>query len=136
MTQDQINKLKAKALQQFREGKSMFRKGGAFAGLVKEVVQAAVEAEIEHHLGTEEREKGNKRNGYKEKTMKTTEGDFVLKTPQDRHNSFEPQIVKKRQTVIADNMEQQIILLYAKGMSLRLISDHIGSVNSFLSSSN
>ncbi|MEM7362226.1 MAG: transposase [Bacteroidota bacterium] len=62
-----IEELKKKGLQQFKEGKSVFRKGGAFASLIKSVVQAALEAEMEHHLDTEERNQGNKRNGKKEK---------------------------------------------------------------------
>ena len=56
-----LEKLKQKALQQFKEGKSVFRKGGAFAPLIKSVVEAALEAEMEYHLDIEERSEGNKR---------------------------------------------------------------------------
>ncbi len=62
-----IEQLKKKALEQFKEGKSVFRKGGAFAPLIKSVVEAALEAEMGYHLDTEERSQGNKRNGKKQK---------------------------------------------------------------------
>ena len=56
----ELEQLKKKALQQFREGKSVFRKGGAFAPLIKSVVEAALEAEMEYHLDTEEGSENNK----------------------------------------------------------------------------
>ena len=123
-----IEELKEKAIQQFKEGKSLFRKEGAFAPLVQSVVQAALEAEMEAHLGGEQRALGNKRNGRKSKTIKTSDGTFPIQTPQDRNSDFEPQIVKKRQTIIADSMQDKIITLYGSGMSLREISDHIEDI--------
>src|SRR5690606_30866102 len=52
-------------------------------------------------------------------------GELLLTTPEDRKSTFSPQIVKKRETVLADNLAPQIIGLYSKGMSFRDISDHI-----------
>ena len=124
----ELEQLKKKALQQFKEGKSVFRKGGAFAPLIKSVVQAALEAEMEHHLDTEERSKGNKRNGKKTKTIKSSDGTFVIETPQDRYSNFEPQIVKKRQTIVADSVQDKIIALYGQGTSFRDISQHIQEI--------
>ena len=123
-----LEQLKEKALQQFKEGKSVFRKGGAFAPLIKSVVEAALQAEMEHHLDQEERKEGNKRNGKKSKMLKTSDGTFVIETPQDRHSNFEPQIVKKRQRIIADSMQEKIIALYAQGASFRDISKHIEEI--------
>ena len=61
------------------------------------------------HLDEQQRELGNKRNGKGSKRLKTTSGDIILSTPQDRQGSFTPQIVKKRETVLADNLAPQII---------------------------
>ena len=128
MKQETLDQLKAKALQQFKEGKSVFRKGGAFSPLIKSVVEAALQAEMEHHLDLEARSEGNKKNGQKSKTIKTSDGSFLIQTPQDRKSSFEPQIVKKRQTIIADSMQDKIIGLYGLGMSFREISKHIEEI--------
>ena len=77
------------------------------------------------HLDEEERSQGNKRNGRGKKTLKSSLGSFDIDTPQDRQSSFEPEIVKKRQTILADNLSEKIIGLYGLGMSYRDISAHI-----------
>ncbi len=94
MQEKTLQQLKKEALQQFKEGKSVFRKRGAFAPLIQSVVEAALQAEMDHHLTEEERAQGNKRNGQKTKTLKTTDGSFSIFTPQDRNSNFDPQIVK------------------------------------------
>lgn len=124
MNQEELDTLKAKALKQFKTGKSLFGKDGAFAPLLKEFLEEALEAEMEEHL-TQERENGNKRNGKGSKTLKSSSGEVTIQTPQDRHSSFEPEIVKKRQRILADNLEDKIIGLYGLGTSLRDISAHI-----------
>ena len=113
------------ALEQLRSGKSLTGKGGVFAPIIKEFLETALSAEMESHLDEEERSYGNKRNGKGVKTIKTSSGEVTIETPQDRHSSFEPQIVRKRETVLADNLAPQIIGLYGRGMSLRDISAHI-----------
>jgi len=77
------------------------------------------------HLDEEERSQGNKRNGRGKKTLKSSLGSFDIDTPQDRQSSFEPGILKKRQTILADNLSEKIIGLYGLGMSYRDISAHI-----------
>jgi putative transposase len=124
MNQEELDTLKAKALKQFKTGKSLFGKDGAFAPLLKEFLEEALEAEMEEHL-SQERENGNKRNGKGSKTLKSSSGEVTIQTPQDRHSSFEPEIVKKRQRILADNLEDKIIGLYGLGTSLRDISAHI-----------
>ena len=119
------NELREKALKQFRQGKSLFGKDGAFAPLLKNFLEEALEAEMENHLDQESRELGNKRNGKRLKTLKTHEGSFEIETPKDRLSSFEPQIVKKRETILADNLQEKIIGLYGLGVSYRDISKHI-----------
>jgi len=114
-----------KALEQLRSGESLLGKNGALAPLLKQFLESALEAEMEAHLSEEARNQGNKRNGRGKKTMKTAVGEVEISTPQDRYSEFEPQIVKKRETILADSLSSKIIGLYGKGMSLRDISEHI-----------
>jgi len=113
------------ALKQLKSGKSLTGEGGVFAPIIKEFLESALSAEMEVHLDEQERSFGNKRNGKGSKTLKTGSGEITIETPQDRHSNFEPQIVKKRETILADNLAPQIIGLYGRGMSLRDISIHI-----------
>jgi transposase-like protein len=113
------------ALTQLRSGKSLTGEGGVFAPIIKEFLESSLSAEMESHLDEEERGYGNKRNGRGSKTLKTSSGEITIETPQDRHSTFDPQIVKKRETILADNLAPQIIGLYGKGMSLRDITSHI-----------
>lgn len=125
MESEEFKAMQAKALEQLRSGKSLTGKDGVFAPLLKEFLETALQAEMESHLDEAEREQGNKRNGKGQKTLKTSSGEITIDTPQDRHSTFSPEIVKKRETVLADNLESKIIGLYGLGMSLRDISSHI-----------
>lgn len=115
--------IQQKALEQFRSGKSLLGKGGAFAPLFKQFLEAALEAELEEHL--KQSEEDNRKNGRVNKTIKTGDGQFELTTSRDRNGSFEPQLVKKRETILADSLQERIIGMYGLGMSLRDISTHI-----------
>lgn len=117
--------IKKKTLEQFRSGKSLFGKDGAFAPMLKDILEAALNAELEAHLGEDQRTIGNRKNGYTSKRLKTLDGTFELDTPRDRNGDFEPQIVKKRETILAESLEQKIIGLYGLGVSFRDISAHI-----------
>jgi transposase-like protein len=127
MESNNINRdeLKKKVLAQFRTGKSLFGKDGAFGPLLQEFLEEALQAEIETHLDETERSNGNRKNGKQRKTVKTSQGSFEIETPRDRSSTFEPEIVKKRETILADTLEEKIIGLYSLGMSLRDISGHI-----------
>jgi len=125
MTPEELSKLESKALSQFKKGKPLFGKGGAFAPLLESFLEKALEAEMDAHLDEEERSQGNKRNGKGKKTVKSSSGELTISTPQDRQSSFEPEIIKKRETILAENLEDKIIGLYSLGMSLRDISGHI-----------
>lgn len=125
MESDEFKAMQAKALEQLRTGQSLTGKDGAFAPLLKQFLESALEAEMNGHLEGLERSKGNKRNGKGSKTLKTVDGEIEIATPQDRHSSFSPQIVKKRETILADNLAPKIIGLYGLGMSFRDISSHI-----------
>ena len=128
MTEHEIQELKSKAISQFKNGKSLFGKDGAFAPLLKEIIEQMLEAEMSEHLDAEERSKGNKRNGKKSKTIKSAAGTFTIATPQDRQSSFEPQLIKKRQQVLVESLEDKILSLYSNGMSLKDISTHISEL--------
>jgi len=118
-----------KAVKELLEGKKIGGKDGVLAPLVKELVEAALEAEIESHIADEVlKGKRNRRNGYNRKTVKSSSGEFELATPRDREGSFEPQIVKKHQTTINDEIEEKILSMYALGMSYRDISKHIEEI--------
>ncbi len=78
--------MRDKALQQLRSGESMTGKNGAFAPLLKEFLEAALEGEMAAHLDEEERATGNKRNGRGSKRVKSMDGEFEIETPQDRHS--------------------------------------------------
>lgn len=117
--------LKRKALEQFRSGKSLFGKDGAFAPLLQEFLEEALQGELDAHLSEEERFGGNRKNGKIKKTVKTSRGSMEIDNPRDRSGTFEPQIVRKRETILADTLEEKIIGLYGLGMSFRDISNHI-----------
>lgn len=112
MTQEEVNEMEKKALEQFSKGKSLFGKDGAFAPMLQSFIEKALESEMEGHLDSDERSKGNKRNGKGKKTIKSGTGTFDIQPPQDRQSSFEPELVKKRQTILADNLFDKIIGLY------------------------
>lgn len=117
--------LKQKTLEQFRSGKSLFGKDGAFAPLLKSFLESALESELNAHLSEEQRQQGNRKNGRNVKQLRTAEGTFEIATPRDRFSEFEPQIVRKRETILAESLEQKIIGMYGLGVSLRDISEHI-----------
>lgn len=113
------------ALDQLKRGKSLTGEGGAFEPIIKQFLESSLQAEMDEHLSQEERKKGNKRNGKGTKTVRTDSGAITIETPYDRQGTFEPQIVKKRETILADNLAPKIIGLYGRGMSVRDISSHI-----------
>ncbi|EOZ7734193.1 TPA: IS256 family transposase [Escherichia coli] len=92
--------------------------------LTKLTVETALNAELTDHLGHEKnapKSGSNTRNGYSSKTVLCDDGEIELNTPRDRENTFEPQLVKKNQTRIT-GMDNQILALYARGMTTREIT--------------
>lgn len=91
--------------------------------LTKITVEAALNAELDDHLGFAKHEpsdSNNSRNGSSSKTLTTDDGQFELETPRDRDGSFEPKLVKKHQRRFT-SMDDKILFLYAQGMSTREI---------------
>lgn len=100
--------------------------------LLGETLQGMLEAEMDDHLGYSKYDYKNKetddsRNGYSPKTVTSSMGTIALDVPRDRQGNFEPQIVKKNQTDIS-NIEDQVLSMYAKGMTTRDISTHLREV--------
>ena len=106
-------------LEQYKRGKRLTGKDGLLAPLIKQLTEAALEAEVESHIANDILSgKSNRRNGFNKKTIKgTSDGSFELETPRDRNGTFEPQIVKKHQTTISDEIEEKILSMYGLGMS-------------------
>ncbi|MBU4023748.1 IS256 family transposase, partial [bacterium] len=113
-------------LKQIKDGKALTGKDGALAPLIKQLTEAALQAEIESHLAQDLSK--NRKNGSSSKTMKSDVGSFELDVPRDRAGSFEPQIVKKNQTHMSEQIERKILSLYALGNSYTQISDHIEEI--------
>ena len=85
-----------KALEALRNGQDLTGKDGILTPLIKQLTEAALKAELESHLETDETI--NRKNGASKKTIKSPCGSFELETPRDRAGSFEPQLIKKHQT--------------------------------------
>lgn len=123
MEEFNFEEIKNKALEQLKSGKSLLGKDGAFAPLLESILNAALEGEMDAHLDESERYLGNRRNGKMSKQVQTPLGEVTVSTPRDRHSSFDPQFIKKRETILAENVADRIIGLYALGNSTRQISD-------------
>lgn len=100
--------------------------------LLGDTLQGMLEAEMEEKLGYSKydyrsKETDDSRNGYSKKTVTSSLGEIDLDIPRDRKGEFEPQAVKKNQTDIS-NIEDQVLSMYAKGMTTRDISEHLASV--------
>jgi putative transposase len=103
--------------------------GGLMTRLAGRVLEAALGAELSEHLGYPPGQAppggaGNHRNGHTAKTVKTELGEVAIRTPRDRHGSFEPRLVAKRQTRLA-GLDDRVLDLYAGGLSTRDIAAHL-----------
>lgn len=106
-------------------------KNGLIQRLIKDVLENILEAEMDEHLGRCKNERiedpdieKNYRNGYSDKHLRSSFGDVDLNIPRDRKSRFNPQIVKKYETV-CNELDKKVISLYAKGMSTRDITAEI-----------
>ena len=128
-----FEEFKNKAIADMKAGKALVGKDGIFTPLMKQFLEAALEGEITAHMATclEDPENQNRRNGKNLKTMKGPMGTFELETPRDREGSFEPQIIKKRQTVLNASLDNKILGLYGLGMGYQDISSHLKEMYDF-----
>lgn len=112
---------KAKSMDDF------FGKDGIFARLFATTLEEMLKAELSEHLGYEPyeakgRNSGNSRNGHYTKKVRTSTGETTIAVPRDRKGEFEPQLLKKY-SANTNELEDKIIGMYAKGLSLRDIHD-------------
>jgi putative transposase len=102
---------------------------GVIQEIIKGTVERILQAEQEAHLGYEPYKKGkkktdNSRNGYSQKTMKTSSGEVEIDIPRDRKGTFDPQFVQKHQSFDPD-LEKRVVSMYARGMSTRDIGQQL-----------
>jgi putative transposase len=121
------------ALAGLQAGKRLTGEDGVLMPLIKQLTEAALAAELEAHLAEEAGDDGsasarNRKNGHTRKTMKTGSGAFDLATPRDREGSFTPQLIKKHQTHMSDEIAEKILSLFGLGMSYRDIGAHIADL--------
>jgi transposase-like protein len=105
-------------------------KQGLLHQLQKKLVERALDAELEDHLGYPRHERkgtSNSRNGKTKKTVKTDSSALEIEVPRDRDGSFEPQLVKKRQRRLA-GFDEKVLAFYARGMSTREIQSQLEEI--------
>lgn len=104
-----------------------------FKETIAEFMEDGLEAEMDEELGYSKydyknKETENSRNGYSSKTLRTSFGDVEVSVPRDRKSEFEPQLLKKNQTSISQDIEEKILSMYAKGMTTGDIETHIREI--------
>lgn len=111
------------ALKDLQSGKSLTGKDSVLGPLIKQLTEAALNAELEQHL--EHSSQPNRKNGRTSKTIKHPSGSFELDAPRDRNGTFEPQLVKKNQTTLTDEIDRKVLSMFSMGMSYRDINKHV-----------
>ena len=104
-----------------------------FKETIAEFMENGLEAELDDELGYSKydyksKNTDNSSNGHSEKTLRTSFGNVELSVPRDRKSEFEPQLLKKNQTSISQDIGEKIISMYAKGISTDDISDHVRDI--------
>ena len=127
---------KRQAIAKLYAGKGFTGKDGVFGSMMKDILETALGEELNHHLQREKQESeenssesgndfNNRKNGYNSKLVKSKDSAFCLDVGRDRNGSFEPQIIKKNQTILTPELDDKIIALYGLGMSYRDIVTHM-----------
>ena len=104
-----------------------------FKETIAEFMENGLEAELDDELGYSKydyknKDTDNSRNGHSSKTLRTSFGDVAVSVPRDRKGEFEPQVLKKNQTSISQDIEEKILSMYAKGMTTGDIEAHIQDI--------
>ena len=125
----------AKAIIENYQPKNVEEMQEAIKDIFGPIFEAMLQGEMDNHLGYksndhQEKETTNRRNGYTEKSVKTTYGDVNIKTPRDREGTFQPQIISKRQKDVS-GIEDKVLAMYARGMSQRDIAETIEDIYGF-----
>lgn len=104
-----------------------------FKETIAEFMKNGLEAELDEELGYSKydyrsKETDNSQNGHSSKKLKTSFGDVEISTPRDRKGEFEPQLLRKNQTSVSQDIEEKILSMYAKGMTTSDIETHIRDI--------
>ena len=94
------------------------------------LLEGALDEELDEELDYSKydyrnKETDNSRNGHSKKTMHTSYGDMDMAVPRDRNGEYEPQLIKKYQNTVTQDMEEKILSMYAKGMITSDIESHM-----------
>jgi len=134
MTKDKSidNELIDNLLKDYKKPEDLIGENGLLKQLTKQLLERAMAAELSEHVGYEKydvagRNSGNSRNGKSAKTLKGTFGTVPIEVPRDRNGTFEPQIIEKHQTRFT-GFDDNIISLYARGLSTREIQQHLEEI--------
>ena len=134
MTKDKSidNELIDNLLKDYKKPEDLIGENGLLKQLTKQLLERAMTAELTEHVGYERHDpgghnSGNSRNGKSAKTLKGTFGTMPIEVPRDRNGSFEPQIIEKHQTRFT-GFDDNIISLYARGLSTREIQQHLEEI--------
>lgn len=126
------NELLDELLKNYKKPEDVLGENGIFMQFKKAILERILNAELEHHLASEKKEKANKKinnskNGKSRKTLLSKDGELDIGVPRDRQSTFEPQIVKKHQRRF-DGFDHMIVSLYARGMTVREIQAHLQEI--------
>ena len=126
------NELIDNLLKDYKKPEDIMGENGLLQQLTKQLLERAMAAELTEHVGYEKHEatgnnSGNSRNGKSAKTLKGTFGTMPITVPRDRNGTFEPQIIGKHQTRFT-GFDDNIISLYARGLSTREIKQHLEEI--------
>jgi len=116
-------------IKDYKKPEDLIGETGLLKQLTKALIERALDAELTQHLGYEKHDpagyhSGNSRNGASAKTVQGEFGEITIETPRDRNASFEPQILKKHQKRF-DGFDDNILSMYARGMTTREIQGHL-----------
>ena len=101
--------------------------------MMKVMIEEFYQGELEEELGYTKydyrnKDSNNSRNGYSSKKLKSSAGEIEVNVPRDRNSEYEPQVIKKHQNTIGQDLEAKIISMYAKGMTTSDIESHIEEI--------
>ena len=131
--EEQARRAKIRELLQSSDIKSMEDIQNLFKETIAEFIENGLDAELDDELGYsrydyKNKNTNNSRNGHSSKTLRTSFGDTEISVPRDRKGEFEPQLLRKNQTSISQDIEEKILSMYAKGMSTSDIESHIRDI--------
>ena len=131
--EEQARRAKIRALLQESNISSMEDIQNLFKETIAEFMENGLETELDESLGYgrydyKNKDTGNSRNGHSKKNLRTSFGEVEISVPRDRKGEFDPQLIKKNQTSISQDIEEKIISMYAKGMTTSDIEFHVRDI--------